>query len=192
MSLPTAVNGTSVTIGGLAAPILSVGIEPANNPSNYIVAQVPVNLAIGPQAVIVKNSNGSSNSWQVTVAAQAPALYFDSLGAIVVRVASFELVRPDKSARAGEALARLSTGLGQTTPPLATGEIPASAGAITQATTLTIGERPAVVVGSTTIPGFPGFYITLFQTPAGVTPGNAPVVLRLSGATSNTVLLPSN
>lgn len=191
LSLPTAVNGTSVTIGGIAAPILVVGIEPRNNPSNYIVAQVPVDIAVGPQAVIVKNANGTSNSRQVTVAAQAPALFFDGQGAIVVRAANFELVRPDNQARAGEALALVSTGLGQTTPALATGEIPVNAGAITQGVSLTVGGQTAVVAGTTTIPGFPGFYVTLFQMPTGVTPGNAPVVLRVNSVASNTVLLPS-
>jgi uncharacterized protein (TIGR03437 family) len=191
LSLPTAVNGTSVTIGGIAAPILSVGIEPRNNPSNYIVAQVPVDTAVGPQAVIVKNANGTSNSRQVTVAAQAPALYFDGQGAIVVRATTLELVRPNNQARAGEALAILSTGLGQVTPALATGEIPLNAGAVTQGVSLTVGGQTAVVAGTTTIPGFPGFYVTLFQMPAGVAPGNAPVVLRVNSVASNTVLLPS-
>ena len=40
LTLPAAVNGTSVTVGGIAAPIVSVGVEPRNNPSTYIVAQV--------------------------------------------------------------------------------------------------------------------------------------------------------
>src|SRR6185295_1447779 len=51
--LPSAVNGTSVTLGGIAAPIISVGIEPRNNPSHYIVAQVPVDAPVGPQPVVV-------------------------------------------------------------------------------------------------------------------------------------------
>jgi len=187
LSLPTAVNGTSVTIGGVAVPIISLGNEPRNNPPQYIVAQVPIEAPLGSQPVIVKNANGTSNTRQVTIAAQAPALFFDGVGGIVVRVNNFELVRPDKPAAGGEALAILSTGLGQTTPPLKTGEIPSSASAITQGLTLTIGERPALVVGTTTIPGFPGFYVTLFQMPNGVPAGEAPIVLRLSGQTSNTV-----
>jgi len=191
LSLPAAVNGTSVTIGGIAAPILSVGIEPRNNPSNYIVAQVPVDVPLGPQPVVVKTANGTSNSRQVTVAAQAPALYFDSVGAIVVRAATLELVRANTGARAGEALALLSTGLGQTTPALATGEIPQSANAVTQGITLTVGGQTAVVAGTTTIPGFPGFYVTLFQMPAGVAAGNAPVILGMNSLASNTVMLPT-
>ena len=118
--LPNAVNGTSVTIGGITAPILAVGVEPRNNPSTYIVAQVPVNVALGSQPVVVKTANGTSAAKNVTVAAQAPALFFDGQGAIVARATTLELVRPSSPARAGEALAIISTGLGQTVPALAT------------------------------------------------------------------------
>lgn len=190
LTVPTAVNGTSVTIGGITAPILSVGIEPRNNPSNYIVAQVPVDVPVGPQAVVVKTANGTSNSRQVTVAAQAPGLFFDGGGAIVIRAATLELVRSNTPARAGEALALLSTGLGQTTPALATGEIPQNPNAVTQGITLTIGGQAATVAGTTVVPGFPGFYVTLFQMPTGVAAGNAPVVLRINSLSSNTVMLP--
>jgi uncharacterized protein (TIGR03437 family) len=188
--LPSAVNGTSVTIGGVTAPILSVGIEPRNNPSTYIVAQVPVNVAMGSQPVVVKTANGTSSAMQVTVAAQAPALFFDGQGAIVVRATSLELIRPAAPARAGEALAILSTGLGQTAPALATGEIPQGANVVSLGITLTVGGQNAPVAGTTTIPGFPGFYVTLFQMPAGVAAGNAPVSMKINSLTSNTVLLP--
>ncbi|MBL8242132.1 MAG: CHRD domain-containing protein [Bryobacterales bacterium] len=187
--LPSAVNGTSVTIGGIAAPIVAVGVEPRNNPSTYIVAQVPVDAPAGQHPVVVKTANGTSSPRQVTVAAQAPALFFNADGAIVIRVAAFELVTAAAPARAGEALAIISTGLGQTTPALATGEIPQAANPVTQAVSLTVGGQNATVTGSTTIPGFPGFYLTLFQMPANVAPGSAPVVLRINSLASNTVML---
>lgn len=191
LSLPAAVNGTSVTVGGITAPIVAVGVEPRNNPSTYIVAQVPVNVPVGSQPVVVKTANGTSNTMQATVAAQAPALFFDGGGAIVIRAASLELVRASAPARAGEALAILSTGLGQTTPALATGEIPVNPNPVTLGVTLTVGGQNATVAGTTVIPGFPGFYVTLFQMPAGVAAGNAPVTLRINSLASNTVMLPT-
>ena len=51
------------------------------------------------------------------------------------------------------------------------------------------GGQNAVVAGSAVIPGFPGFYVTLFQMPAGVAAGRAPVSLRINGLTSNTVMM---
>lgn len=189
LSLPTAINGTSVTIAGIAAPIIAVGIEPKNNPSTYIVAQVPVDTPVGSQPVVVKTANGNSNTRQVTVAAQAPALFFDGEGGIVARATTLELVRNASPARAGEALAIISTGLGQTTPPLTTGEIPQSANLVTQGLTLTVGGKTATVAGTSVIPGFPGYYVTLFQMPEGVAAGRAPVVLRINSLTSNTVMI---
>jgi len=190
LTLPNAVNGTSVTIGGLNAPIIAVGIEPRNNPPQYIVAQVPVDAPAGSHPVVVKSANGSSSSRNVTVAAQAPALFFDGQGGIIARAASLELVRPGSGAAAGEALAIISTGLGQTTPAMTTGEIPQSAKAVTAGVTLTVGGQNALVAGTTAIPGYPGFYVTLFQMPSGVAAGNAPVVMRINSLASNTVLLP--
>ena len=92
-------------------------------------------------------------------------------------------------ARAGEPLAIISTGLGQTTPPLATGEIPVNASVVTAGLTLTIGGQNAPVAGTTVIPGFPGFYVTLFAVPANVPAGTHPVVLRMGGAVSNMVTM---
>lgn len=188
--LPTSLNGTSVTIGGIPAPILSVGIEPRNNPPHYIVAQAPFELQPGSRAVVVKTANGTSSAREIMVAAQAPALYFDGDGAIVLRASSLELVRPDSPARAGETLAILSTGLGQTTPALSTGEIPQNTNAVSTPIALTVGGQTAVVSGTATIPGYPGFYVTLFQMPSGVAAGRAPVVLRMNNVSSNTVMLP--
>jgi uncharacterized protein (TIGR03437 family) len=191
LTLPAAVNGTSVTVGGIAAPIVSVGVEPRNNPSTYIVAQVPFNVPVGSQPVVVKTANGTSNTVQATVAAQAPALFFDGGGAIVIRATTLELVRASSPARAGEPLAILSTGLGQTTPPLATGEIAMNPNPVALGVTLTVGGQNAPVAGTTVIPGFPGFYVTLFQMPAGVAAGSAPVSMRINSLTSNTVQLPT-
>jgi uncharacterized protein (TIGR03437 family) len=187
---PVAVNGTSVTIGGVPAPVLAAGYEALNNPAFYIVAQVPAEVPAGPRAVVVKSANGESNSGEILVAPQAPAIYFDGVGGIIARAATLELVRPEDPARAGENLAIISTGLGQTTPPLGTGEIPQAAAAVGGNISVTVGGQAATVAGSSVIPNFLGFYVTLFQMPAGVASGTAPVVVRAGDAVSNTVLLP--
>jgi uncharacterized protein (TIGR03437 family) len=190
LRMPTAVNGTSVTIAGRAAPIVAMGNTGSSSVPDYIVALVPVDTPVGEQDVVVKTANGSSTAVKATVAAQAPALYFDGEGAIVVRADNLELVRPNAPARAGEALALLSTGLGQTMPALATGEIPIAPNVVGLGVTLTIGGQTATVAGSTVVPGLPGYYITLFQMPRNVPVGNAPVQLRINSVASNTVLMP--
>ncbi len=190
LRMPSAVNGTSVTVAGLAAPIVAMGATGSSSVPDYIVAMVPVDTPVGEQDVVVKTANGSSSAVKATVAPQAPALFFDAEGAIVVRADNLELVRPNAPARAGEALALLSTGLGQTTPALATGEIPVAPNVVGGGVTLTVGGQTAIVAGSTVVPGLPGFYITLFQMPRNVAAGNAPVQLRINSVASNTVMLP--
>ena len=74
--LPASFNGTSVTIGGRAAPLLVVT-------ATHIVAQVPMDVATGAQAVAVRNANGAAAATvNVNVAATAPAVFFDSNGGI--------------------------------------------------------------------------------------------------------------
>jgi len=189
LQLPTAANGTSVTIGGIPAPIIAIGFEPKNNPSGYIVAQVPFEAPAGEHDVVVRSANGASNARRVTVAAVAPAMFFDAVGAFAVRAADFTIVRPESAARAGETLAFVTTGLGQTLPALTTGQIPDGANVAAATASLTIGGRPATVLGTTTIPGYPGIYIVLANVPTGVTPGAAQVMLRVGSATANVTSL---
>ena len=69
-SLPAGLNGVTVTVGGIAAPLYFVSPLQIN-------AQVPFNVAAGPQQVVVKTTSGSSTASTVTIAATAPAIYFD-------------------------------------------------------------------------------------------------------------------
>ncbi len=185
LQLPTAANGTSVTIGGIAAPIIAIGYEPKNNPAGYIVAQVPFEAPAGEHDVVVRSANGASNARKVTVAAVAPAMFFDSVGAFAVRALDFSIVRPESPARAGETIAFVTTGLGQTVPALTTGQIPDGGNVAAATASLTIGGRAAMVLGTTTIPGYPGIYVVLANVPTGVTPGAAQVMLRVGSATAN-------
>jgi uncharacterized protein (TIGR03437 family) len=187
--LPTAANGTSITMGGIPVPIITLGVEPRNSPSGYIVGQVPFEAPPGNHDVVVTSANGASNRYQVTVAPIAPAVFFDRVGTFAVRVLDFSIVRPESAARAGETIAFVTTGLGQTIPALATGQIPDSANIVAAPASLTIGGREATVLGTTTIPGFPGIYIVLANIPTGVAPGQANVMLRVGSATANVTSL---
>ena len=86
-------------------------------------------------------------------------------------------------------MAFVTTGLGQTLPALATGQIPDGANVAAATASLTIGGRAATVLGTSTIPGYPGIYIVLATVPVGVTPGSVPVMLRLGSATANVTTL---
>lgn len=183
---PPQLNGTSVQVGGLDAAVVTLGRVASFVPMDFIVAQVPANVVNGARPVVVKNSNGAGPVSSIQVNAAAPALYFDGVGGIAYRIADLTLVRPDNPARAGETIAIVSTGLGQTMPPLATGEFSNGSNAVASVSAR-IGEQTAEVIGTTALPGMPGAYWTMVKVPAGLPPGPATLVLTLGTASSNPV-----
>jgi uncharacterized protein (TIGR03437 family) len=66
--LPVTLNGTSVTIGGIAAPLFFVSATQIN-------AQVPFGVSTGSQPVIVKTAAGTSPGVTVPVGAAQPGLF---------------------------------------------------------------------------------------------------------------------
>jgi uncharacterized protein (TIGR03437 family) len=186
--LPTTFNGTQVTIGGKAAPLLVVT-------PTYIVAQVPSDSATGAQPVLVRNSNGAATAGtNITVAATAPGLFFDANGGIFQKNSDFSLIGANNRARAGDIVLAYSTGLGATNPALQTGQVTPLPGANstfynTGTASVTVGGQNARVIYSLATPGFAGLYQTAFEVPAGVAAGNQPVVLRVGSVASNSVNL---
>ena len=181
-SLPTGLDSVTVTVGGIPAPLYFVS-------AGQINAQVPLNVAPGPQPVVVKTSNGSSTTSTVTIATAAPAIYFDGGSGIaaVLKNVDFSLVTPDNPAKAGDVVLIYLTGLGQTTPALQTGNLQPGTGLNnTGAVTVTIGGQPAPFVYSIASPGFAGLYQIAVTVPSGVT-GNAAVIVKAGTGTSNTV-----
>ena len=87
-------------------------------------------------------------------------------------------------ADAGDYLVFYATGLGKTTPLLATGASPPADGSVLYLTTakptVTIGGIPATVLYSGLVPGFPGEYQVDVQVPGGVANGDdVPVVITI-------------
>jgi uncharacterized protein (TIGR03437 family) len=184
--LPTTFNGTQVTIGGRPAPLLVLT-------PTYIVAQVPTDVQTGSQAVAVRNSNGAAAATvNVTVAANAPAVFFDASGGIFQKNSDFSIVGANNRARAGDIILVYSTGLGATTAALQSGQITPGPGTSntfynTAPATVTVGGRDARVIYSIASPGFAGLYQTAFEVPAGAGTGSVPVVLRVGAVASNSV-----
>lgn len=179
-TIPTSLNGVQVTVGSVPAALLLVS-------PGQINFQVP-NVAQGNQPVVVRTQNGSSAPVNLEIAGSAPAIFFDTVGAIAIRNSDFTLVRPEAPAAAGDIILLYSTGLGTTTPSLDPGAI--ASGPPFQETApvaVTIGGRDATVIYSIASPGFLGLYQTAVRVPAGLSSGANPVVIRQGPATSNTV-----
>lgn len=184
-SLANAMNGVTVTIGGIRAPFYAVT-------PNQINAQVPFDVGTGPQPVVVTTSNGAGAAFNVTVAPVAPSIFvLDGAGTgAIVKNSDFSLVTADNRVRSGDTIVIYSTGLGQTTPAVATGALvvpPTGGFNNTAGVTVTIGGVNATVVYSIAAPGFAGLYQTAVTVPAGVSGPTAPVILRSGAVASNTV-----
>src|SRR5262249_31098391 len=79
--LPKSLDGTSVTVAGIPAPLASAGI-------NVVLVQIPNEVGTGDQAVVMSNSNGPSAAFTLHVQQAAPAIFYDSLGGLVFRTDS--------------------------------------------------------------------------------------------------------
>jgi uncharacterized protein (TIGR03437 family) len=183
-ALTTALDGVTVTIGGVKAPFYFT--SPAQ-----INVQVPFEVAAGPQSVVVTTAGGASTAFTVTVASVAPSIFIvDTNGTgAVVKNSDFSLITAANTAKAGDAIVIYSTGLGQTTPAAQTGVLllPPSTGFNNTGTvTVTINGQNAPVIYSIASPFFAGLYQTAVTIPSGVT-GSVPVILSSGTAKSNTV-----
>jgi uncharacterized protein (TIGR03437 family) len=188
--LPTTLAGIKLTIGGIDAPLFYSGTGQVN-------AQFPFEIPPGWQTQVVARATGSGTEIDavpevVTVSAAHPGIFMapeanaPSQGAILNP--ANQLVDASNPSSAGGVIVIYATGLGQTTPPLATSAMGES-GAVNTTVSATIG---GVAVPAANIeyagpaPGFVGLYQVNIQIPAGVAPGNTvPVVLTQNGVNSS-------
>ena len=179
-SLPSPLNGVSVDLGGHGARLLYV--------SPYQVdALLPFGAATGTQMLTLTNANGTSAPYSLTVAPVAPALYNSPF-----KNADFTLVSPSNPAHAGDVLVFFTTGMGQTTPPLITGQVVPSGPPFydTAKVTATIGGVDATVIYSIAAPPFvAGLYQMAVTVPSGLGSGTLPVVATSGGVQSNAVTI---
>jgi len=177
-SLPSPLNGVSVLLGGHGARILYVS-------PGQVDALLPFGAPLGSQRLTLTNANGTSAPFALNVAAQAPAIYN-----FAFENSNFSLVSQANPAHASDILVFYTTGMGQTTPPLITGQIVPSADYNTALVTVTIGGVNANVIYSIAAPPYvAGLYQMAVTVPSGLAPGNQPVVATSGGLQSNTVAI---
>ena len=193
-SLPllTSLGGTTVRIGGIAAPLFFVS-------AGQINAQVPWNVATGPAQLTVTTAAGTSAAANVTIQDASPGLFSQTSdgrgpGAVLNYV-------PERQAYAGNTPANTispngivtiyGTGFGKVTNPPADG---AAAGAATQTTlvspAVTIGGRQATVQYSGLAPNYVGLYQINAVIPTGTPEGcYLPITVTFAGTVSNAVTI---
>jgi|GEM_PF-1659996 len=185
--LTTKLGNTSVTIGGIPAPLYYAG-------PGQINAQVPFELTPGNRYQLIVNNNGAfSTPAPLQLASVAPGIAtYLATGAVIAQHADYSLVTEDSPARPGEYLMFYLTGLGATDTPVATGApspLSPLAHPLAQLTlTLNGAPVPTAFVGLT--PTLVGLYQVNFQMPATLPSGDLTLSVAQSGVQSNTAILP--
>jgi len=171
---------TSVSIGGLPAPVLCSSAFQVNT-------QIPLALAPGPYMITVRSSFGSFDQPIVLIEVD-PGIFLlgtnqdgTTVGAIVNQ--SGAVNRPVAPAKRGETIVLYGTGFGAVTE---NGGLPRTVMPVTAVLAGT--DLPVAYAGLT--PGFVGLYQINVPLPASIPPGlSVPFFLRQGAAESNTVRL---
>ena len=186
--IPTTLNGTSVLMADRLVPILDVRPD-------HVIAQVPADMPIGLQPVVVRTPKGDSAAIQAVVVATAPAVFFSATTregpvAAVYKNNGSEVSR-ENPARPNDVLLFFSTGFGsRTTPAMVTGiTAPESPLMRTPNPTVLIGDRRAAVLYSVLAPGLVGIVQTAVRMPQSAGSGNIPLVVSLGDVRANAVIL---
>ena len=184
----TTFGGTTVELGGVAAPLLAFSNAGG---SEQINLQVPFGVPAGQPVNIEVNNNGSSLFvGGVPVFSTQPGVFEVPLGGgvmggAVTDAATFQLITPQNTASPGQALALFYTGGGQISPGVGTGivgPVPPSQTVLTAE--VSVDGVPAQVTFSGYAPGFLGLYQINFVVPEGVNCGTRSLVVSIGGASS--------
>jgi len=179
LPLERELNGVSVRVGTLTAPLYYVG-------PNQINAQLPFEAAAADTVSIAVVTQGRITSpCAYAVAPAQPGIFRAGANAAVLDGQS-RLVTPDNPARIGDVLQIFATGLGATDVAVQTGAAAPAFSTVRLPITATVGGAQATVVYQGLAPGFVGLYQVNVVVPEGATPGSAvPLVLRQNGLVSN-------
>jgi uncharacterized protein (TIGR03437 family) len=179
--LSTVVEGVSITVGGLAAPI-------AYASAGQINLQIPAELQANRQYQVIVNNNGvSSKSEPINTTAVLPVLAAFSDGTVIAQDVNFHLINAQNPAHPGDIIMLYLTGMGATNPAVPTGMLaPGSPLAVTSIQPqVTIDGAPANVSFSGLTPGGVGLYQINVKIPAGARSADLPIVVSQSSIASN-------
>jgi uncharacterized protein (TIGR03437 family) len=164
----------TVTVGGKAAYVFAVVNAQVN-------IEIPIELAAGPTTITVSVGGATSAPFNLTLDAFSPVLA--TSGANNVNLYLADSFTPVPVVNPGNFVVGYAFGLGQTKPPLTTGQ-PSPAGALcATAPQLTIGDLPAQAICAAA-PGFIATYQLNIRIPTNAKPGPQKLVLSIGGITS--------
>jgi uncharacterized protein (TIGR03437 family) len=180
--VPAVLGGASVSVNGVAAPLLYAG-------PNQINFQVPFE-ASGSATVTATAGGVQTGTKIVPLASAAPGIFLLPQGWAAALNADNSVNGASNAAAAGAAIAVYVTGLGAVSPPVATGT-PApttSLSRVNAAVTATIGGMPATVLFAGLAPGYVGLYQVNIMVPQ-LASGNYPLQISAGSVSSNTATI---
>jgi uncharacterized protein (TIGR03437 family) len=195
VNAPSLLGGTSVTMGGQPAVLSYVSETQVN-------AQVPSNVALGPQPVRVSTLSGSSEPVTITVRQVQPALLapasfriggkqyvvavFPDGVTFVLPVGAIPGI-PSRPARPGETITVYGVGFGPVTPDTPAGQLVQQANTLVSPLQVYFGEKPATLSYSGLAPNAIGLYQFNIVTP-DVAAGDVPLTFNLAGVSGTQTL----
>jgi uncharacterized protein (TIGR03437 family) len=174
---------TSVTIGGLNAPVVFAS-------DRQVIAQVALDMPAGPTSVVVAADGGISLPFDVTIAAHSLAIFTASGRATGPGVFTNEAGQLTRSAEPGQTITGYLTGLGANRRQVMAGAQATSTTAPACVTnpTLSVGGTVAQVLSACLSGNLTGVYAVKFVVPS-VAPGDQSVIVSVDGTNSSEVTL---
>lgn len=183
--LPTSVGGVIVTIGGVAARMISATPASTAGGLDQINLQIPFEVDGQPDADIVIDNNGVISAPQTVPVGGAPAFFTQNASGTgdgsFTHTDGVTLITPSNPATATEVIVLYATGLGDVQAAVATGSAATAADNATGSIRVTIGGLPATVNYAGLAPFSVGEYQLNVVVPSGLPSGENDVVLFLNG-----------
>ena len=186
----------SVTVAGAQAPIYNV----ANvNGQQQITFQVPCSVAAGTNVPVTVNVGGGSATVNVTILPASPGVFGTSSSVNVAPLGSLPIaviakrdgtfVTPQNPARVGETVIAYVTGLGPTSPSVATNALPifGVASSVTGKVIVGINNAGVPVSFAQLSEDMLGVYLVAFQIPTGTATGNVDFSIGVAPVGATTV-----
>ena len=168
--LPYSLDGMTVTVNGIAAPIVYVSPTQVN-------VQIPYEAGAGPSVLGIDN-NGQVAGFQFTIAATAPGIYADGSGNLA----------PTSTVTRGGTVTFYLAGAGEVAPQILTGYGPTAAESSEIQPMLplsvTVGGTEVFVVQTQLTPSQFGTTQVSILVPSTVAAGVQPVVVTVGNASS--------
>ena len=180
LPLPDSLDGVSVTVGGLPARLFSISAS-----GDQINLLLPAALNGQAQADVVVNNNGVLSPPETITLGVSPALFTLSQSGVGPAAAQHDSdssgVSAANPAAPGQVVRLYATGLGAVQPPVGDGEAPVGLSTAIGIVTVNVAGTPAEVLFAGLAPGFAGLFQINARVPAGVSAGNAALVVSVDG-----------